>query len=60
MKTGAWNLTNIVGYIVQQTVGKLVEGKLVEGKLVEGKRPRPRGGVSRLRIVDPACGSGFF
>ena len=55
MKTGAWNLTNIVGYIVQQTVGKLVEGKLVEGK-----RPCPRGGVSRLRIVDPVCGSGFF
>jgi hypothetical protein len=42
--------TYIVDYIVQQTVGKLVEGK----------RPGPRGGVSRLRIVDPACGSGSF
>ncbi len=42
--------TYIVDYIVQQTVGRLVEGK----------RPGPRGGVSRLRIVDPACGSGSF
>ncbi len=37
-------------YIVQQTVGKLVEGK----------RPGPRGAVSKLRILDPACGSGSF
>jgi len=42
--------TYIVDYIVRQTVGKLVEGK----------RPGPRGGVSKLRIVDPACGSGSF
>ena len=42
--------TYIVDYIVQQTVGKLVADK----------RPGPRGGVSRLRIVDPACGSGSF
>ena len=42
--------TYIVDYIVQQTVGKLVEGK----------RPGPRGGVSKVRIVDPACGSGSF
>ncbi|MFN2166732.1 MAG: Eco57I restriction-modification methylase domain-containing protein, partial [Anaerolineae bacterium] len=40
----------IVDYIVEQTVGKLVQGK----------RPGPRGGVSRLRILDPACGSGSF
>lgn len=40
----------IVDYIVQHTVGKLVEGK----------KPGPRGGVSKLRIVDPACGSGSF
>lgn len=33
----------IVDYIVEQTVGKLVEGK----------RPGARGGVSKLRIVDP-------
>lgn len=40
----------IVGYIVRETVGKLVEGK----------KPGPRGGASRLKIVDPACGSGSF
>ncbi|MHB8094151.1 MAG: Eco57I restriction-modification methylase domain-containing protein, partial [Candidatus Aminicenantales bacterium] len=37
----------IVDYIVKQTVGKLVEGKT----------PRQ---VSKLRILDPACGSGSF
>jgi hypothetical protein len=42
--------TYIVDYIVRQTVGRLVEGK----------RPGPRGGVSKLRILDPACGSGSF
>ena len=42
--------TYIVDYIVQQTVGKLVEGL----------KPGPRGGVSKLRILDPACGSGSF
>ncbi|MBN1930540.1 MAG: Eco57I restriction-modification methylase domain-containing protein, partial [Desulfobacterales bacterium] len=40
----------IVDYIVKNTVGKLVEGK----------RPGPRGGVSNLKILDPACGSGSF
>jgi predicted type IV restriction endonuclease len=42
--------TYIVDYIVEKTVGKLLEGK----------RPGPRGGASRLKIVDPACGSGSF
>src|SRR5215212_6845775 len=42
--------TYIVDYIVEHTVGKLVEGK----------RPGPRGGASKLKIVDPACGSGSF
>lgn len=37
----------IVDYIVKNTVGKLCEGKT------------PRG-VSNLRILDPACGSGSF
>jgi len=37
----------IVEYIVKQTVGKLLEGKT----------PRQ---ASRLRILDPACGSGSF
>jgi adenine-specific DNA-methyltransferase len=40
----------IVDYIVKNTLGKLVEGK----------RPGPRGGVSNLKILDPACGSGSF
>jgi len=39
--------TYIVDYIVKQTVGKLVEGKA----------PKQ---VSKLRILDPACGSGSF
>jgi len=42
--------TYIVDYIVKQTVGKLVEGK----------KPGPRGAVSKLTILDPACGSGSF
>jgi type I restriction-modification system DNA methylase subunit/predicted type IV restriction endonuclease len=42
--------TYIVDYIVKETVGRLVEGK----------KAGPRGGVSRLRILDPACGSGSF
>ncbi|MFZ1471872.1 MAG: N-6 DNA methylase [Anaerolineae bacterium] len=42
--------TYIVDYIVKQTIGKLVEDK----------RPGPLGGVSKLRILDPACGSGSF
>jgi hypothetical protein len=37
----------IVDYIVQQTVGKMVEGK----------KPAD---VAKLKIVDPACGSGSF
>jgi hypothetical protein len=40
----------IVDYIVRQTVGKLVEDHT----------PAPDGPVSRLRILDPACGSGSF
>jgi hypothetical protein len=36
-----------VGYIVRQTVGKLVEGKT----------PKQ---VSKLHVLDPACGSGSF
>jgi len=42
--------TYIVDYIVTQTVGKLVQGK----------KPGPRGAVSKLKILDPACGSGSF
>jgi type I restriction-modification system DNA methylase subunit/predicted type IV restriction endonuclease len=39
--------TYIVEYIVKQTVGKRIEGKT----------PRQ---ISKLRILDPACGSGSF
>jgi hypothetical protein len=39
--------TYIVDYIVRQTVGKLVEGKI----------PKQ---VAKLRVLDPACGSGSF
>ncbi len=42
--------TFIVDYIVRHTLSKLLEGK----------KPGPRGGVSKLKIVDPACGSGSF
>ena len=42
--------TYIVDYIVKQTVGKLVKGK----------KPGPRGSVSNIKILDPACGSGSF
>ena len=42
--------TYIVDYIVKQTVGKLLEGK----------KPGPRSVVSKLKILDPACGSGSF
>jgi len=36
-----------VEYIVKNTVGKLIEGK----------KPKE---ISKIRIVDPACGSGSF
>jgi hypothetical protein len=39
--------TYIVDYIVKNTVGKLVEGKTAKQ-------------VAKLRILDPACGSGSF
>ena len=39
--------TYIVDYIVKNTVGKLVEGKT----------PKQ---LARMRVLDPACGSGSF
>ncbi|MFZ2807555.1 MAG: N-6 DNA methylase [Desulfosalsimonadaceae bacterium] len=42
--------TYIVDYIVKNTVGSLLEDK----------KPGPRGGASKLKILDPACGSGSF
>ncbi|GJL77223.1 MAG: adenine methyltransferase [Nitrospinaceae bacterium] len=40
----------IVDYIVKQTVGKLLEGK----------KPGARSAVHKIKILDPACGSGSF
>ncbi|MCU0462521.1 MAG: SAM-dependent methyltransferase [Bacteroidales bacterium] len=37
----------IVDYIVKNTVGKLIDGK----------KPKD---ISKIKIVDPACGSGSF
>jgi type I restriction-modification system DNA methylase subunit len=42
--------TFIVDYIVRQTLSKLLVGK----------KPGPRGSASKIKIVDPACGSGSF
>ncbi len=42
--------TYIVDYIVRQTVGRWLEGK----------KPSPKSGAGRLKILDPACGSGSF
>lgn len=42
--------TYIVNYIVKKTVGQLLEGR----------KPGPRKGAGRLKILDPACGSGSF
>ncbi len=42
--------TYIVDYIVRQTVGRLLAGHT----------PDPAGPVARLRVLDPACGSGSF
>ena len=60
--------TYIVEYIVKNTVGKLLEGKRPEGflenDLVEPHKPSGRSmtpkEVSKLKILDPACGSGTF
>ncbi|HVB20692.1 MAG TPA: N-6 DNA methylase [Ktedonobacteraceae bacterium] len=42
--------TFIVDYIVQNTLSKLLEGK----------KPGVRGSASKIKIVDPSCGSGSF
>ncbi len=42
--------TFIVDYIVRHTLSKLLEGK----------KPGVRGSASKIKIVDPACGSGSF
>lgn len=47
----------IVDYIVEHTVGELLKGGRRKGE--GGKRITPTG-AARLRILDPACGSGSF
>lgn len=42
--------TFIVDYIIQNTLSKLLEGK----------KPGVRGSASKIKIVDPSCGSGSF
>lgn len=52
--------TYIVDYIVEHTVGKLLEGKTPQevGGLTKNWRPSKK--LHPLRILDPACGSGSF
>lgn len=54
--------TYIVDYIVQQTVGKLVEGKTPReiGGLTNTWRRSTAKDARALKILDPACGSGSF
>ncbi len=58
--------TYIVDYIVKNTVGKLLAPEPSEGLRAKSKKPSeglhtltPRQ-ASKLRILDPACGSGSF
>jgi len=53
--------TYIVDYIVEQTVGKLLEGKephQVAARTKKAWKPSKRG--RPLTVLDPACGSGSF
>ena len=54
----------IVDYIVQHTVGKLLEGSKTTLKVVPHEESKTTLKVvlqaSKLRILDPACGSGSF
>ncbi len=54
--------TYIVDYIVQNTVGKLVEGKspLEVGALTPTYQPSKAKDARPLTVLDPACGSGSF
>lgn len=47
----------IVEYIVKNTVGKLLEEQSVENREQKAVTPDE---VSKIKIVDPACGSGSF
>ena len=50
----------IVEYIVKNTVGKLVEGNRELGNRDSGIGSKTPDDVSKIKIVDPACGSGSF
>ncbi len=54
--------TYIVDYIVQNTVGKLVEGKSPQdvGGLTATYQPSKSKAAQPLSVLDPACGSGSF
>jgi len=51
----------IVDYIVEHTLGKLLAGRPESGKpKAEKPRPLTPAQAAKLRILDPACGSGSF
>ncbi|MFQ5423607.1 MAG: DNA methyltransferase, partial [Phycisphaerae bacterium] len=53
--------TYIVDYIVQHTVGKLLEGRTVKWIARDKRKKLNRPRLDRsLRVLDPACGSGSF
>ena len=52
--------TYIVDYIVQHTVGKLLEGKTAYDVAARTRTWKPAKGGRPLSVLDPACGSGSF
>jgi len=50
----------IVDYIVEQTVGKLLEGKTPQEVAARTKTWKPSKRGRPLTVLDPACGSGSF
>jgi len=54
--------TYIVDYIVENTVGKLIEGKTPQevGALTQSFQPSRAKNARPLTVLDPACGSGSF
>ncbi len=52
--------TYIVDYIVQHTVGKLLEGKTPADVAARTKTWKAKKNTRPLSVLDPACGSGSF
>jgi hypothetical protein len=52
--------TYIVNYIVQNTIGKLLEGKTPHEVAARTPTWKPAKGGRPLSVLDPACGSGSF